>query len=72
MTRFSAFKYWVQSLWYEHKREKIEWEGSPPDYSFSTWVRMNKWFIKSMWKARKEELKTYDKSKMKYTDGDNT
>jgi hypothetical protein len=54
MARFSEFKHWVQSMWYDHKREKIEWEGSPPDYGFRTWVNMNKWFIKSMWKARKE------------------
>ena len=72
MNKFSEFKHWAQLMWYEHKREKIEWEGSPPDYNFRTWVRMNKWFIKSMWKSRNEELKTYDKSKIKYTDGDNT
>jgi hypothetical protein len=55
MARFSEFKQWVQSMWFEHKREKIDWEGSQPDYSFRTWVRMNKWFIKNKWKTRNED-----------------
>jgi hypothetical protein len=46
----TRFRSWLNSKWLDHKREKLDWEGSDPDYTQASWMQKNIWFLKSEFK----------------------
>ena len=53
MKRLSFFRVWLHNKWHDHKREKLDWEGSDPSYSQASWIRRNMWFLKHQYKDDK-------------------
>ena len=49
----SAFRAWLQNLWYEHQAEVRDWEGKIVQYDMNYWFNKHKWFLKQMYQNRK-------------------
>ena len=56
MKRLSFFRVWLNRKWHDHKREKMDWEGSDPSYSQDSWIRRNMMFLKHQYKSEKKDI----------------
>ena len=42
----SAFRNWVNNIWFEHKREVLSFTGKPCDYDVQQYFNKYKWWLK--------------------------
>ena len=52
MTQISPFRLFCRQLWEEHRDEVFNWTGESVTYTADQFFSKNKYYIKSLFKAR--------------------
>ena len=55
MKKETAFRLWLNQVWFEHKTEILDVTRKPCDYDLAEYFNKYKWWLKREFKARGEQ-----------------
>ena len=57
MKKDTAFRLWLQELWFLHRQEVLSWEHKPVNYEMDVWFNRYKWWLRREFQFQQKKVK---------------